>query len=74
MNIALNTGRDRDKLKVLDGLRGGAAMYVMVGHAIWLLAIPAGARTDRPWWGWVQVGLAFLFRYGREADSQFSRE
>ena len=71
MNIALNTSRDRYKLKVLDGLRGGAAIYVMVGHAIWLLATPAGPRADRPWWGWVQVGLAFLFRYGREAVMLF---
>lgn len=61
----------RLSLKVLDGLRGGAAAYVMIGHAIWLLAQPAGPAVARPWWGWVQVGLAFLFRYGHEAVMLF---
>jgi peptidoglycan/LPS O-acetylase OafA/YrhL len=67
----LSASRDHSKLAVLDGLRGGAAVYVMIGHAIWLLALPAGPRADRPWWGWVQVGLAFLFRYGHEVVMLF---
>jgi len=37
-------------LVVLDGLRGGAASYVMIGHALWLLTLEAGPRAGRPWW------------------------
>jgi peptidoglycan/LPS O-acetylase OafA/YrhL len=58
--------RDRG-LRALDGLRGLAAFEVLAGHAIFLLASEAAPRAGRPWWGWVQVALAHLFRHGRSA-------
>jgi peptidoglycan/LPS O-acetylase OafA/YrhL len=57
---------NKNHIAVMDGLRGFAALYVMVGHAIWLLALPTGAREGREGWEWVQVALAFSFRYGHE--------
>src|SRR5689334_20867740 len=53
-------------LRVLDGLRGGAALYVMIGHALWLLTLAPGPREGRLWWEWVQNGFRFLFRYGHD--------
>lgn len=58
-------------LRVLDGIRGLAAAYVMVGHARWLLwegnaAFGAHARS----YGVVNWALAYgsaAFRYGYEA-------
>lgn len=54
-------------LKALDGLRGLAAFEVLAGHSILLLASGAAPRAGRPWWGWVQVALAHLFRHGHAA-------
>jgi peptidoglycan/LPS O-acetylase OafA/YrhL len=40
----------------LDGLRGAAAMFVVIHHA-WLAAWPAYPRDTGPWWlGWLLYG------------------
>lgn len=54
-------------LRALDGLRGLAALEVLAGHAIFLLAAEAAPRAGRPWWGWVQVALAHVLRHGHSA-------
>jgi len=58
---------ERNHLILLDGLRGGAAIYVMIGHAIWLLSSPSVSAENRAWWEWIQVVLRMIFRYGHEA-------
>jgi len=57
----------RQDLKILNGVRGGAALYVMLFHAVWLLSAPAGPRKGRTWLGWLRVIVAFLTRYGNPA-------
>ncbi len=50
---------------VLDGLRGGAAVYVMFYHSFGVLVAAAGPRAGRLWWEWVQVVIVVLFLHGR---------
>jgi peptidoglycan/LPS O-acetylase OafA/YrhL len=46
----------KDRVMWLDGLRGAAAMFVVVHHA-WLAAWPAYPHDDGPWWlGWLLYG------------------
>lgn len=50
---------------VLDGLRGGAAVYVMLYHSFGVLVAAAEPRAGRSWWEWAQVAVVFLFLNGR---------
>lgn len=57
-------------LKFLDGLRGFAALYVMIGHARWLLweggsAFASHADTYS-FWGKLQVYFFASFKYGHQ--------
>jgi peptidoglycan/LPS O-acetylase OafA/YrhL len=54
------------KLTVLDGLRGGAAVYVMVFHVMVYLAAPV-MDPYRSWWEWLQAVILFFSRQGHEA-------
>lgn len=60
----------RSKLAFLDGLRGLAALYVMIGHARWLLweghAAYASHPGDYSLAGKLLVYLSAGFRYGHE--------
>lgn len=52
------------RIKVLDGLRGLAALEVMLGHAIWLLWLP---DSSRPFWLLMRKLTAVFARYGGQA-------
>jgi peptidoglycan/LPS O-acetylase OafA/YrhL len=59
------------KIKFLDGLRGIAALYVMIGHARWLLweGYQDGYLLHRNDYSIIDKGLMYffyLFRYGHE--------
>ncbi len=61
--------RPRVRLEQLDALRGALALYVLIGHARWLLWVGHAAWLSQPHEGW-QVPLAYAsatFRFGREA-------
>lgn len=49
-NAATDASAQRSNLNVLDGVRGGASAYVMVGHAFFLLAAPAGLAVGIVGW------------------------
>jgi peptidoglycan/LPS O-acetylase OafA/YrhL len=53
---------DRPRLAGLDGLRGFAALYVLLDHC-WLLTYPGFPHDNGPWWlGWLMFGhLAVVF-------------
>jgi peptidoglycan/LPS O-acetylase OafA/YrhL len=53
----------------LDALRGLLAVYVLVGHARWLLwrGHAAWLASAHQWWEFVPVYGSALFRFGREA-------
>ncbi|MBO9660262.1 MAG: acyltransferase family protein, partial [Chitinophagaceae bacterium] len=57
-------------LAFLDGLRGIAALYVMIGHARWLLWEGGAAfqshMQDYSVWGKMQVYFFGLFKYGHQ--------
>jgi peptidoglycan/LPS O-acetylase OafA/YrhL len=62
----------RPKLAFLDGLRGLAALYVMIGHARWLLweGYSDGYRAHPDRYGLLGkmlVGASAAFRWGHEA-------
>lgn len=61
----------REKLIFLDGLRGLAAFYVLVGHARWLLWEGHTAYLSHPqeysWLETAQVYFFAAFRYGHQA-------
>ena len=61
-----------DDLRFLDGLRGLAALYVMIGHARWLLWEGYSEGYLQHPDSYSQAGKALvyffsIFRYGREA-------
>jgi peptidoglycan/LPS O-acetylase OafA/YrhL len=62
---------DKNALKFLDGLRGLAAFYVVVGHARWLLwegfSNFQGHNEQYVWWDQVLAYGLVAFRYGHEA-------
>lgn len=62
---------DKHSLKFLDGLRGLAALYVVVGHARWLLWEGfTGFQshvTQYAWWDKILAYALVAFRYGHEA-------
>ncbi len=56
------------KLVLLDGVRGGAALYVVVSHALTTFtAFNPGPWAGRSWWEWTQVASIFTLRYASEA-------
>ena len=62
----------RDKLYFLDGLRGIAALYVMIGHSRWLLweGFSEGYLKHPDQYhfaGKLMVYFLSLFTYGHEA-------
>ncbi len=53
---------------MLDGVRGGAAFYVLLNHGLTLLtALEVGPRVGRSLLQWLQVGFILLVRDGTEA-------
>src|SRR5262245_6559353 len=63
---------DASSLAVLDGLRGLAAAYVMVGHARWLLweGYAKGYALHPSDYSFFQKGLVYFFaffKFGEEA-------
>lgn len=49
-------GRDARRVDWLDGIRGGAAMFVVLHH-MWLAVWPGFPRDTGPWWlGWLLYG------------------
>jgi peptidoglycan/LPS O-acetylase OafA/YrhL len=62
---------DKNALKFLDGLRGLAALYVVIGHARWLLwegfAGFQSHAVQYAWWDKVLAYVLVFFRYGHEA-------
>lgn len=62
---------DYKKLIFLDGLRGLAALYVMIGHARWLLwegfQQYSAHSADYTLWNKALVYFLTIFRYGHEA-------
>lgn len=63
--------KTRQSLVFLDGLRGLAAVYVMIGHARWLLWEGGAAFQSHPgnynFFEKAQVYFFSLFKYGHEA-------
>jgi peptidoglycan/LPS O-acetylase OafA/YrhL len=55
--VALAGGRpETDRVQWLDGIRGAAAMFVVLHH-IWLSVWPEFPRNAGPWWvGWMLYG------------------
>ncbi|MBO0870092.1 MAG: acyltransferase [Micromonosporaceae bacterium] len=48
--------RPRSRLQGLDGIRGLAALFVVLHHC-WLLSFPGYPANTGPWWlGWLQYG------------------
>lgn len=59
-------------IKVLDGLRGLAALYVMIGHSRWLLweGYSEGYLKHTTEYGWIDKMLMYflsLFKFGHES-------
>ncbi len=59
-------------IKVLDGLRGLAALYVMIGHARWLLweGYSEGYLKHTAEYGWIDKMLMYflsIFKFGHES-------
>jgi peptidoglycan/LPS O-acetylase OafA/YrhL len=59
-------------IKVLDGLRGLAALYVMIGHARWLLweGYSEGYLIHTAEYGWIDKMLMYflsIFKFGHES-------
>src|SRR3954470_8658102 len=49
-------GHDAARVSWLDGVRGGAATFVVLHH-MWLAAWPGYPRNIGPWWlGWLLYG------------------